>query len=195
MSPIVDVGAIRAMLVSTRPVASSSAEREAGVAMIFDSALDLLVIRRAECAGDPWSGHLAFPGGRRESADSDTLATAVRETGEEVGLNLSEAEVLGALEEVRTVSGLPDLGVRPWVFYVSSFDGATTSGEAPELLRVPLSTLLSGVGRSSFAYPWQGRSVTLPCVEIGQHRLWGMTLRMVDDLLHRLDGGGVGLGR
>jgi 8-oxo-dGTP pyrophosphatase MutT (NUDIX family) len=52
-------------------------------------ALELALIRRAERPGDRWSGHMALPGGRRDDADADLAATAVRETREEVGLELA----------------------------------------------------------------------------------------------------------
>ena len=48
----------------------------------------VLLIRRAERAGDPWSGHMALPGGRYEPKDPDLLGTALRETVEEVGVAL-----------------------------------------------------------------------------------------------------------
>ncbi|MEP6687797.1 MAG: NUDIX domain-containing protein, partial [Gemmatimonadales bacterium] len=77
----------------------------------------VLLIRRADRAGDPWSGHMALPGGRREETDPDLVATAVRETFEEVGLSLAPADLLGSLDDVvpRTPV-LPPIAVRPYVF-------------------------------------------------------------------------------
>ena len=63
--------------------------------------LELLLIRRAEKEGDPWSGHMALPGGRHQAGDPDLLSTALRETREEVGLVVPPAAVLGELVEVR----------------------------------------------------------------------------------------------
>ena len=78
----------------------------------------VLLIRRAERAGDPWSGHMALPGGRRRSRpDHDLVATAIRETAEEVGLALGPEQLIGALDDVvpRTPV-LPPIAVRPFVF-------------------------------------------------------------------------------
>ena len=83
------------------------ASRRAAVAAIFTPQLDLLFMERAKVEGDPWSGHIAFPGGHEEDQDDSSLHTAMRETHEELGLDLSGAEVLGSLDEVTTVSGLP----------------------------------------------------------------------------------------
>ena len=77
----------------------------------------ILLIRRAERTGDPWSGHIALPGGRREPADPDLVATAIRETGEEVGIALEPERPGGSLRDVvpRTPA-LPPIAVRPFVF-------------------------------------------------------------------------------
>src|SRR5688572_27389789 len=73
----------------------------AAVAIIIAPDPDaILLIRRAERAGDPWSGHMALPGGRREPGDLDLLATAIRETSEEVGIRLGSEQLVGTLEDV-----------------------------------------------------------------------------------------------
>jgi hypothetical protein len=65
--------------------------KRSAVAMILqvrDGELHILMIKRAEREGDPWSGHMAFPGGRMDKTDANGYAVAVRETSEEVGLAL-----------------------------------------------------------------------------------------------------------
>lgn len=170
----------------------------AAVAAILDRDLDLLFMSRAIVPGDPWSGHISFPGGREEPQDADLLHTAVRETHEELGLDLTRAEVLGSLDEVTTVSGLPPMVVRPWVFLVDELGDLRPNREVAAVHTVNLQTLLDDVGRKPYPFDYRGHEVTLARVDDpfpGDRFLWGMTLRMVDGLLDRLDGRGIGLAR
>ena len=169
--------------------------RRASVAMVFDADLQLLLVQRAAREGDPWSGHIALPGGHLEPGESD-LQAAIRETHEEVELVLEPADFVGTLDDVATPGTLPSRVVRPHVFTVEHLEtGRLSEAEVDALHTIGLDALLAGEGRSSFELDYRGTSWTLPCVQIGEQRLWGMTLRMVDDLLHRLDGRGTGLDR
>src|SRR5262249_48593358 len=93
---------------------------QAAVTMILRDHQDkaeLLIIRRAECEGDPWSGHLALPGGRVEISDTDLMATAARETHEEIGINLNKGgRFIGKLPLIDTRNPLlPHLEITPFV--------------------------------------------------------------------------------
>jgi 8-oxo-dGTP pyrophosphatase MutT (NUDIX family) len=194
MIPTVD--AVRRVLdAEARAVEAPKHAAVAAILMPGRPGPDLLFIRRAEYAGDPWSGHVAFPGGRVESGDEDMRAAALRETFEETGVDLREAEFLGCLEPVAPVSGLMALAIHPFVFALDFEPEVRPNHEVAGVLRLPLPGLLDGHGRTTFAFTWQGREVVMPCVEAEGVRLWGLTLRIVDDLLNRLDGRGIGLSR
>src|ERR1700680_3050243 len=76
--------------------------------------LEILLIKRAEHMDDPWSGHVALPGGREEPADASLQETAVRETLEETGIDLArDGEVLGALDDLRPTTAPNTILVRP----------------------------------------------------------------------------------
>ena len=160
--------------------------RYAAVAAILLPRDELLFMRRAEHPGDPWSGHVCFPGGRGDPEDAGTLATAIRETREELGLDLSGADVLGALSDATTAPHLPPLVVRPWVFRLDRHPALTPNHEVASVHTLGVDALLAGVGRSTFTYEARGLDLQLPCVDFDGVRLWGMTLWMVDDLLRRL---------
>src|SRR5258706_13265424 len=104
MSAPIDLGRVRSALVA--PANDLEQARRAAVALVLSPsladapALSLLLVRRAERDGDPWSGHMALPGGHAHPSDVDLLHTARRETLEEVGIDLTDAELLGRLDEV-----------------------------------------------------------------------------------------------
>lgn len=168
--------------------------RRAAVAAVVTNALDVLFIRRAEYEGDPWSGHVSFPGGRVEAGE-DPLTAAIRETCEELSLDLSRAQLLGELDEVATMGPLPKLVIRPYVFAVDALPQVQPNREVAAVHTVGLPELLANDGRGTMRHPWRGTELVLPRVDFDGVRLWGLTLHMVDDLLHRLDGRGRGLDR
>lgn len=150
----------------------------------------LLFIRRAAHPGDPWSGHVALPGGGRESQDLDLRATAARETREEVGLDLAlRGRLLGGLEVVQSPQGLrpPGVAVAPFVFHLPQRPlQLHPNAEVASVHWVALQRLLAGEGRTTFELSWKGQTRALPVIELDGLNIWGMTLRVVDDLLARL---------
>jgi 8-oxo-dGTP pyrophosphatase MutT (NUDIX family) len=157
---------------------------------------EVVLIRRAEHPADPWSGHIAFPGGRVEPHDEDALDAAIRETEEEIGLQLPRHAALGGLDDLAAVGGRPGLVIRPFVFHwPGRLPRVVPNREVASVHRLGLDRLLRGEGRGSMAWVHQGVPLTLPCVQFDGQRLWGLTLRMVDDLLDRIDGRGVGMER
>jgi 8-oxo-dGTP pyrophosphatase MutT (NUDIX family) len=160
----------------------------AAVAAVFGPKSELLFIHRAEREGDLWSGHMAFPGGREEPGDGSLRQTAVRETAEELGLDLSGARCLGALSPLHSPRNTPGrrLVVVPWVFELERWPELRPNAEVAGVVRFGFDRFVRGEARGSFSYPWQGADYELPCVRLDGTLLWGMTLRMVDELVERL---------
>ena len=137
----------------------------ASVAVVLAPEPDsILLIQRADRDSDVWSGHLAFPGGRRGPNDPDLLTTARRETLEEVGFDLGGAQLIGQLDDLATRGPvLPPLVVRPFVFTAPAAGSLTPNREVAAAWWVPLETFSrSGVfGRPSTdgMEPWYGRRV------------------------------------
>ncbi|MBI4705060.1 MAG: CoA pyrophosphatase [Deltaproteobacteria bacterium] len=167
---------------------------EAAVAAIlrFATRPEILLIRRALNPADPWSGHVAFPGGRREPGDADLLATAARETREEVGIDLErQAELLGRLDDVPAIArGRPvALVIVPFVF--RAHEGVEprvepSRGEVDEALWAPIEPLARGEADTTRAYELQGERVLLPAYRVGGHVVWGLTYRMLRSLFEVL---------
>ena len=179
------------------PLRVSGDTPRAAVALVLrngeQGGLELLFIRRAEHEKDPWSGHMGFPGGRREPGDPDLEATAVRETLEETGLDLAgDAEWLGALDEVKALArGRPvDLVIAPFVFRLRRrLDGAP-SHEVVSLHWLPLERLLAPATRSTLPYAYEETVLELPCLRIDGLVIWGLTYRMFESLRHAIGEGG-----
>lgn len=148
--------------------------------------LELLLIRRAERPGDPWSGDMGFPGGHLEPSDAGPLETAVRETLEELGLDLERScDLLGALHEVRTHvrDGQGPRWVAPFVFGLRHEEELALSDEVQEVVWVPVEFLRDPANRGELVWSGRGEPMTLPCYHFRGRVIWGLTLRMVDDLL------------
>jgi 8-oxo-dGTP pyrophosphatase MutT (NUDIX family) len=187
-------------LLAARPTSDATAavERQAAVAAILrerDPALgaEVLLIRRAERTGDPWSGHMAFPGGRREEADADLLATALRETREEIGLDLArDARLLGRLEDVEATSrgrrvGMP---ISPFVFELEGDPQLSLeAGEVADALWTPLLPLFRGEAHTTYPYELGELRLELPGYRVGESIVWGLTYQMLETLFRLVRAG------
>jgi 8-oxo-dGTP pyrophosphatase MutT (NUDIX family) len=143
---------------------------------------EVLLIKRADREGDPWSGHLAFPGGKRDRADSSLRETATRETKEEVGLTLEPRSFITRLEDVRAKTN--GFRVAEYVFAVDDRNVLLRANEeVKETLWVALDRIVSDQGKETMTWNVAGQTILLPCVRLGEHVLWGMTLRMVMQLV------------
>ena len=160
----------------------------AAVAVILAPDPDsVLLIQRAERAGDPWSGHMALPGGRQDRAESDLVATAIRETAEEVGLALRPEHLIGSLDDVvpRTPS-LPPIAVRPYVFALDRQPELSLNPEVAAARWVPLDLLLHPDTRHSIWLEIRGESREFPAYRLDDSVVWGMTERILSGLLEQL---------
>lgn len=147
----------------------------------------VLLIRRAERPGDPWSGHMALPGGRREPADADLVETAIRETQEEVGLTLDRASLLGSLDDVvpRTPM-LPPVAVRPYVFALPGRPPLTPNPEVAAVRWVHLDHLLHPETYYSARLEIRGEHRDVPAYRLDEAIVWGMTERILTALLDQV---------
>jgi 8-oxo-dGTP pyrophosphatase MutT (NUDIX family) len=162
---------------------------ETAVAMILAPGPDgpeALFIRRAQRDGDPWSGHIGLPGGRREPSDRDRLHTAVRETAEEVLVELLEAALLGALDDLSATSPtLTSLVIRPFVFGFETRPQASLSPEVAAVHWIGLGRLRGCSGETELSIG--GRTTAVPCFKPDGIVIWGLTYRIVSAFLPFLD--------
>ena len=146
--------------------------------------LEALFIHRAERAGDTWSGQIAFPGGRREPDDADLRATAIRETLEEVGVDLTAAEPLGVLDDMypRTPV-LPPVVVRPFVFGVADRPPITLNAEVQDAFWVSFRALAAPGVQRDVTVHHRGAARVMPAYVVETGTIWGMTERILTNLL------------
>jgi 8-oxo-dGTP pyrophosphatase MutT (NUDIX family) len=162
---------------------------EAAVALILretgDDDVELLFIKRASRDDDPWSGQIALPGGRHEDSDASLEDTAVRETREEVGLELRRhGTIIGALDELRPrIAVLPPVIVRPYVATVSADVAMASSDEVAEIFWAPLDAILDPAAARATEIVVRQTRTTRPAIHFEGHVIWGMT----ENILRRFE--------
>ena len=177
---------VRTVLEGRAPKELAEHEKWAAVAVLLRegaSGPELFLIRRAEHPRDPWSGHMAFPGGRHDATDETLLQTAMRETQEEVGLDLSsEAEHIGQLDDLQAIArGKPqETVIRPFVFEVHRESPLQVdTREVAEALWTPLLPLYRGEVDTVRPYQWHGSQIDFPAYDVGGRVVWGLTYQML----------------
>ncbi|TDJ60628.1 MAG: CoA pyrophosphatase [Proteobacteria bacterium] len=176
------------------PAAFQPQPAHAAVAMILaegDNDLDVCFIQRAERDGDPWSGQVAFPGGRADPVDRDASAVAERETFEEIGLKLHAKHLIGPLP-VRPIERQEINVLSPFVYYVpGSARGSARVCERLEVASVfwvPLQHLFNDEAATELEHPLGGKVQRFPGIQFGDHVIWGLTLRILEsfaDIMQR----------
>ena len=168
--------------------------KRSAVAMILQvrqGELHILMIKRAEREGDPWSGHMAFPGGRMDKVDAHGYAVAVRETEEEVGLSLGpQDQCIGRLTDLnaRPHRGTFGMAVSPFVFRLEREVQFTPNYEVAEVVWVPLEFLLDTDNREQMVWRYKGVEIPMPCYLYEERRIWGLSLMMLDELMDLIEG-------
>ena len=161
----------------------------AAVALVLRGATideaELLFIRRALRDGDPWSGHVAFPGGRRDAEDVSLELTATRETAEELSIDLvADGRLIGVLDDVRPRSpALPSICVRPLVFVLRRDVLPVPNEEVHSAFWMSLRELRDPATAAEHAFERAGAQLTFPAYRRGEDVVWGMTERIVTQLL------------
>jgi len=154
-------------------------ETQAAVAIVLAPGAEgreMLLIHRAERRDDPWSGHMALPGGRREPEDGDLLATVMRETLEETGIRLKAASLAGVLEDMRPRHRrIPLIVVRPHVFVLDRKPRVRLSDEAVDYFWVSADRLKSSACRVHVPQ----RKILVDAYLAGERIVWGITWRIL----------------
>ena len=166
--------------------------RRAAVALIIRDVADgptVLMIQRATFAGDPWSGQIALPGGRRETGDASLEDTAIRETREETGVDLAaHGRILGRLDELQpSTPVLPAIAIAPYVALYAGDATLALSDEVHDAFWVPMAELTDSANWSDVELEIRGARRTFPAFRHGEHIVWGLTERILSQFRARLE--------
>jgi 8-oxo-dGTP pyrophosphatase MutT (NUDIX family) len=150
-----------------------------------DGEPELLMIKRAEAEGDPWSGHVACPGGRMEPGDHDLAVTAVRETWEETGVDIArDGRLLGHLDDLSPRTPyLPPIVIRPYLALVRADVQIVASAEVAEAFWVPIAAFRRTDAWRMGNVAVRGREQRVSIFQHGAYTVWGLTERVLRQLL------------
>ncbi|MES1241929.1 MAG: CoA pyrophosphatase [Acidobacteriota bacterium] len=166
-----------------KPEPESSAAAVALVLAGKPDDLSLCFIRRAEHPLDPWSGHMALPGGRWDPTDPHPRAAAERETLEEVGLALDDSHWLGPLSDVLVRLGGKDdrrMILSPFVYYLGEeLAPFLPNHEVAEAFWIPLGYLWDARNMGSLEWERDGRRLLYPAIRFQDSSIWGLTFRVL----------------
>jgi 8-oxo-dGTP pyrophosphatase MutT (NUDIX family) len=183
MSPFVERLIARLPARDVRPPADGR-KRAAVAALVHDDPTGprVLLMKRIDREGDPWSGHISLPGGGFHEGDGDLLATAIRETEEELGIDLRATKLIGPLPTIQPLSTGPNgIEVTPFAFFTPEELPTQVGPEALSAFWLPLELASAGTYDGEFTYPGTDRK--FPSWNYQGFTIWGMTWRILSDLI------------
>lgn len=164
------------------------AKMEAAVALVLrevEGDVEALFIRRAEHDGDPWSGDLAFPGGRIDPTDADGRAAAVRETMEELALDLSVGRPIGRISDV--LGHAESIRVSAYVYAIEGDPPLRPNYEIREAFWSPLSHSDDPARQEMRDFTYMDHTSSMPTIRLMDDSrapvLWGITYKFMDDFM------------
>ncbi len=197
---IIHIDRIRQSVIdhSPRKVPVREKTRQAAVSVVLrpyerngEKDTEALFILRATKDGDPWSGHMAFPGGHLESHDESLRHAAERETHEEIGLDLIQhGEFIGQIDPVQANPKGRDLDmvVTPFVYELKQHDVRFAPNyEVADVLWGSLRDMHTGHSHTMGEFMIAGERVNYPGYGVGDEIVWGLTYRMLDLFFAMLD--------
>jgi 8-oxo-dGTP pyrophosphatase MutT (NUDIX family) len=182
---------IQASLAQHKPEILEIESRRAAVAMILrggEEEIEMLMIRRAEHDGDPWSGDLGFPGGKVDFDDNSDRSAAERETLEAMGLNLDESLFLGQLDDIS--GAYVPVNVACFIYHLEEPANFEMNSEITNYWWVPLSRFLEPERHRHVTFTYRNKHRARPVIDLVEPEypfLWGITYRMIEQFFNLLE--------
>ncbi|MGB9002329.1 MAG: CoA pyrophosphatase [Nitrosotalea sp.] len=136
---------------------------------------------------DHHAGEISFPGGRWEKGDADLLATALRETGEEIGVQIPNNQVIGQLRQVTTLNS--GFTIAPFITILEKIPLIRTTSEIESILQIPLIPLLKTMGEDQD--PAHKSIQEMYTFKFQNHLIWGASARMLNQIANALSANGL----
>ena len=163
--------------------ASEGQDANAAVALLLkpvDQDLKVLFVKRVENPADPWSGQMAFPGGKRDAKDQNLKQTVVRETLEETNINLLDrCRFLGVMETLRSKQR-PEMKILPFVVLLEHEPSIKLNEELEGFVWISSEELVKHKGTVKFSFG------EFPAYIVGNSVIWGLTYRILEKFVHTL---------
>ena len=159
----------------------------AGVSLILNDKIDILFIKRPENPGDSYSGHIALPGGKKTESDRDLLSTALRETQEEVGIDLElNGKIIGTLDDLKPLNPMgPRYIVTPFVALLLGNVQIRMNEEVEEMMWIPLEHFKDEKNLRIRLKERAGQVIEDYVYEYEKFIIWGMTGRIINNFINQ----------
>lgn len=185
---MISLEGIQTVLADHQPELSQATDgKHASVALILRNGSqgpEVLFIRRAEHEGDPWSGDVAFPGGRVEKKDENPRKAAERETLEEIGLDLEKAAFLGQIDDIQGAY-LP-VRISCYAYCLNETPQLKHNYEVVNSFWIPISTLQAPERNRTARFTYRNHTKSHPIIDLdgfSERFLWGITYRLLQQFL------------
>ncbi|MGI9533907.1 MAG: NUDIX hydrolase [Thermodesulfobacteriota bacterium] len=158
----------------------------ASVAVIMNNGHEILFIKRPENPKDPYSGHVAFPGGKNKTEDESLLFTAIREVKEEVGINLEkDARIIGELDQLKPLNPEgPKYIVTPFFAVLEKENKIVINDEVENFIWIPLKHLLDNDNMRVRLKERSGQTIEDFVYKYENYIIWGMTGRIINSFVN-----------
>ena len=163
---------------------SEEQDADAAVALLLkpvDRDLEVLFVKRVEIPSDPWSGQMAFPGGKRDAKDQNLKQTVIRETLEETNINLLDhCRFLGMMGSLRSTQR-PEMKILPFVILLEHEPTIKLNEELEGFVWISLEDLFQSKGTVKFSFG------VVQAYTVGNYIIWGLTYRILEKFFHNLE--------
>ena len=136
---------------------------------------EIFIVKRVESDTDPWSGQIAFPGGKKELTDTNLTQTIIREVLEETSIDLSDKDqILGTLKITQSIVR-PEMKILPFVVYLDHEPDIKLNYELDSFFWIPMHEFYRNRDVVSFDFG------NFPAFIVRNHTIWGLTYRILED--------------